>query len=47
MRGFLEKWGDGERQTEEDRQKTDIDETEFIGPVPPVGVGPKIIAIES
>ena len=35
MRGFLEKWGDG------DRQKRDRDETEFIGPNPPLGVGPK------
>ena len=36
MRGFLEKWGDGDR-----KKQTDRDETEFIGPIPPVGVGPK------
>ena len=42
MRGFLEKWGDGEKNRKKTEKKTeDRDETEFIGPIPPVGVGPK------
>ena len=42
MRGFLEKCGDGEKTDR--RQTEDRDETEFIGPIPPVGVGPKKFA---
>ena len=46
MRGFLEKWGDGEKNRKknkktEKKQKKNRDKTEFIGPIPPVGVGPK------
>ena len=29
------------QKTEKNRRQTDRDETEFIGPIPPVGVGPK------
>ena len=47
MRGFLEKCGDGEKNRKQktekktENRKKNRDETEFIGPIPPVGVGPK------
>ncbi len=42
MRRFLEKCHHGDRERKKER---DRDETEFIGPIPPVGVGPKIMKI--